>query len=150
MQGGAKALRLIARQSNSGCADNLWVQADVRRTAIATGTRISFREQGALQNPSGPTGWPNRGDRIALSVVDTRNNVMRYVLQHGAIDLIDQPTFKEIEIQPGAGDLYERDLFADFSTMGAFHAAGAEIRMIVFELTDPGAATLDELCVRGH
>lgn len=157
--GGGRALRLDSVASNSGCADNLWL--DILEAppfginpgfgvALSQDTVISFQETGSLINP-----MPNRpqckvppfcGDKIELFVQDNHGNIIVYVMQRAdtATPQTVGGVYREIFLDPNAAS-YTRNLFADFSTLAAFNPNNAEVKHIEVEITSPGFAIFDNL-----
>jgi len=155
---GDKALRLTSGYSDGGCADNVWVSlADFSRYGelklnrgfkipLRSDTSIYFEASGELFDPQ-MHGWGPLYDKISLSIVDMRGNVLVYVLQHfeGA-EPITGSSYREVFLDPNAG-FYQRNLFDDFSSIQDFRAQGANIGDIVFEVDEHGWAIIDNIVI---
>jgi hypothetical protein len=156
-----RLLRLLSGDSQSSCADNIWVELrpllppplqNAFQIPLLPGTSLSFRESGTLEDPrwGGHTCLvPPCGDTVSLELADERGNALSYVLQR-ASNHVPNPsytTYREILLDP-AGGSFTRDLFADFSTIPDFEpSACTRITSIVFAVNEHGSATLADLVV---
>ena len=157
---GSQALRLTSNDSNSECADNIWVNiVEVPQISLnpdfsvplTSETIISFEETGGLINPETGSPYcvsPPCGDTISLILGDANGNFLAYILQSapGAEPNEIHSSYREIFIDPNEG-IYSRNLFDDFGTIPDFNPSGATIKSIVFEVDDHGTATIDNLCI---
>jgi hypothetical protein len=158
---GSKALSLISRNSNSDCADNIFVAfQELAPIAVNSGfaipvrkdTIISFDETGTLFAPqSGRDTCLVRpcGDTVSLTlqVLPSRSQ-LTYVLQRApdAEPNTRHSSYREIFLDPDAGS-YRRNLMNDLMTIPNFRPAGAEVRFIGFAVNEHGSATLDNLVI---
>ena len=96
-----KILRLTSADSPGDCAENIWVLIGHQNAPLSipinTGTRISFMEMGALENPfwngSFPTVTPPPGSNVHLYLEDNRGNVLVYILQRALNYIAHTETF---------------------------------------------------------
>ena len=160
LSGDNRSLRLTSNNSNSSCADNVWVnlfevpQLNLNpgfSVPLTSGTIISFEETGNLINPQAGSPYcvlPPCGDTVSLTLEDTRGNMLAYVLQRApdAVPNEVRSYYREVFIDPNAGD-YSRNLFADFNTIPDFSPSGATIRTVAFKVSEHGTATIDNICI---
>ena len=160
LSGGNRSLRLTSNDSNSSCADNVWVnlfevpQLNLNpgfSVPLTSGTIISFEETGNLINPETGSHYcvhPPCGDTVSLTIEDTRGNMLAYVLQRapGAVPNTVRSFYREVFLDPSAG-VHSRNLFADFNTIPDFNPSGAIIRTVAFEVNEQGTATIDNICI---
>lgn len=166
---GSKALRLTSNDSNSGCADNVWVTLFDTNTVgpinlnkgfsipVNKDTFISFEETGSLIDPQ-IHGWgrncinPPCFDNISLVLADNRGNILAYVLQRAPIaeenvnNVFYKDIYREIFLDPDLG-LYTRNLFDDLSTIPMFSPNSAQITSIEFKVDDHGWAIIDNIAI---
>lgn len=123
--GERKYLRLTARNSNSECADNIWVTlADFNpvNVSITQDTVLSFEEygnRGAEIADDGGSYTPSLSYTcylcaIGLYVEDNQGHVIFYALQeHPWFEPLSISGFKSM-ILGGSGGIYTRNLYEDF------------------------------------
>jgi len=167
--GGSRALRLTSSDSNSSCADNVWIDlTDASRVGpltvnqgfaipINTGTRIAFKQSGALIDAE-RHGWgrncigPPCFDNISMQLVDNRGNILTYVLQRAADAEANVPNslfggrYREIFLDPNAR-VYNRDLFDDLNTIPGFVSSNAQILSISLKVDEHGWAIFDDIAI---
>jgi len=163
-----KALRLISLDSNSSCADNIWVtlytkiapqylglQVNINPALsipLTPGTLISFQETGSLVNPQTGSNYcvgPPCGDTISITIEESGGTVLAYILQRapGATPNTLYSIYREIFLDPNQG-LYQRDIYADFQTIPGFTSGGThEIIDIGIEVDEHGVANIDNLMI---
>lgn len=159
LSGGIRSLRLTSNDSNSNCADNVWVNlVEVPQhlnpgfsVPLTSGTIISFEEMGNLISPEPGSPYcvnPPCGDTVSLTLEDNRGNMLAYVLQRapGAVPNEVHSFYREVFLDPNAGT-YARDLFSDFNTIPDFSPSEVTIRQVVFEVDEHGTATIDNICI---
>lgn len=160
LNGSNKSLRLTSNNSNSGCADNIWVHiVEVPAIPLNTGfnvpltseTVISFEETGNLIDPQ--TGshtclLPPCGDTVSVVLEDNRGNQLAYILQRApdAVPNEYRSWYREIFLNPEEG-FYSRNLFIDFQSIPDFISTGVSIRQVVFQVSNHGNATIDNICI---
>jgi PKD repeat protein len=157
--GGNKSLRLTSNVSN--CFDNVWVHiVEIPELEMNTGfsipltagTVISFEETGSLINPeTGPHTClvPSAcSDNVSVVLEDTRGNMLAYVLQRApdATPNVYRSYYREIFLDPNEG-VYSRNLFSDFQIIPDFIPTGVSIRQVVFQVSNHGTATIDNICI---
>jgi hypothetical protein len=160
---GSRKLKLTAAESNSGCADNIWVDLvdPYPSVPLTPDTHISFNETGNIIDPEPHPGilagytcaLPPCGDKIYLSIMDNRDRRLLYVLQRSDLD---QPfpagtdpivaqllsgTYREIFLDRDE-TLYERNLFDDFNGLEGYEGDGATITRIGFTVDGVGACDI--------
>lgn len=161
-----KSLRLTANNSNSDCADNIWVTLFTKAASVldiqinptlsiplVPGTSFSFKSSGVLVNPQSASPrciGPPCGDTISVSVEESGGTRLAYVLQR-APDAKQNTThdiYREVFLDPDAGE-YSRDLYADFETIPAFTGGGVEheIVSVTFEVSNHGSGTIDNIMI---
>lgn len=158
---GSKALTLASKDSNSGCADNVWVDfQEIPQVNLNTGfaipvtkdTVISFDLSGNLVDPqSGRDTCIARpcGDTVSLTLqILPSGSELTYVLQRApdAVPNTRHGFYREIFLDLDAGS-YRRNLMNDLMTIPNFRPAGAEVRFIGFAVNEHGSATLDNLVI---
>ena len=157
---GGHLLRLTSGDSNSGCADNVWVVLfEVPLLGLNTGfsvsissdSIISFDEAGVLSDPQ--KGSPTClvlpcGDTTSLEVEDNRGNIVAYVFQRApdAVPNLLHDFYREIFLNTEGG-VFTRNLFDDLKTVPAFNPVGASIRSISFNVNEHGWAELGNICI---
>jgi hypothetical protein len=157
---GNRQLRLTSIATPGGCSDNVFAALFAFPPLqlnpgfvipLAPDTRISFREEGELIEPevgSPTTLVPPAGDTVSLLLIDNRDNVLAYILQRAPernpVSMV--PNYREIQLDPEAGS-YDRNLFADFSTIPTFVPDAAQLEQIEFKVQEHGFAVLDDLVI---
>jgi hypothetical protein len=160
MDAGNLRLRLTSVATTGGCSDNVvaalfaFPPIDLNpgfAIPLALDTRISFREEGELIEPEvglPTTLVPPAGDTVSLLLLDNRDNVLAYILQRAPerepVSMV--ANYREIQLDPEAGS-YDRNLFADFSTIPTFVPDGAQLEHIEFKVQEHGFAVLDDLVI---
>jgi hypothetical protein len=160
MSDASRALRLTSNNSNSECADNIWVHIvevpqinlnDDFSIPLNADTIISFEETGSLVDPE--PGYdtcltPPCGDTVSLMLEDTNGNMLAYILQRSPGDSPNEihSFYREIFLDPNVG-IYSRNLFSDFTTIPDFNPNGATIRQVIFKVSEHGTATIDSICI---
>jgi hypothetical protein len=164
---GSRALKLVSNNSDSGCADNIWVELsdfslvgpfDTNKgfsVPLERDTIISFKEKGKLTDPQihsrgGNCFWPPCFDNVSLQLGDNSGNFLVYVLQrvpdrepNTRISGYEN-IYREIFLDPNAGT-YSRNLFEDFSKIPGFNPKNVRIMSIVLLLNKHGWATIDDI-----
>lgn len=159
---GSKALTLTSENSNSECADNIWV--DIREIGgfnsgfgipITNETVISFDITGALTSPFRAL-WRNTscvsppcGETISLTLQIMPSGSQLTYIVHRAPDAelnTHHNFYREIFLNPDSGS-YRRNLMNDLMTIPNFNPVGAQVRFIKFYLDSHGWATLDNLII---
>ena len=160
LSGFNRSLRLTSNDSNSSCADNIWVNIfEVPElnlnpgfsVPLTAGTIISFEETGNLISPATGSPYcvlPPCGDTVSLTLEDTRGNILAYVLQRApdAVPNEVRSWYREVFLDPDAG-AYSRNLFADFNIIPDFNPSGVKIRTIAFAVSEHGTATIDNIFI---
>jgi len=161
-ENGSNVLHLISNDSDSSCADNIFVHignyGDYNKgfgISFNADTYLSFEETGELFNPE-RRGWttdscltPPCFDSVTMSLQDTRGNTLTYVFQRysDAEPNKKYENYREVFLDPDAGS-YERNLFDDFLTIPAFDSSdtkGHKIKYISFEVNEHGWAIFDNI-----
>jgi len=160
-ENGSKVIRLTSNDSNSTCADNVYVGlGDFGKynkgfaIPFNRDTYLSFEETGELFNPEehGTTGsciLPPCFDNVSLILEDARGNLLAYVLQRypAAEPNKKHENYREVFLDPDAGT-YERNLFDDFLTIPAFDPSdtkGHKIKLIELRVYEHGWAIFDNI-----
>jgi hypothetical protein len=161
---GNHVLQLRSVESGSGCEDDIFValaEFDSQNVGfnipLAPDTILSFDEVGELtdpqwHNPPQDNVLPPSFDNVSLLFSDNNGNILAYVLQRCLDAVPNVPnknfgdTYREIFLDPNAGS-YRRNVFADFLTIPAFTATGAQITYIEFRVDEHGSATMDNLII---
>ena len=165
--GANKVLKLTAGTNDGGCANNIWVALDNRISPvlipISPNTRISFSESGLIDNPQWngafPTFTPPPADSIYLMLGDNNGNRLHYLF-HRAPNYIPHSTLLDAVTEPGGqpvkigyheifldpnGGTFNRNLYDDFQEVPNFNPNGSTINQIIFQISETGFATLDDL-----
>lgn len=164
---GDKALRITSENSNSGCADNVWISlSEIPEIGynpgfsipLTSSTYIHFEEYGSLINPQyfGPPdcNFIPCYDAISLTLFATPDTMfngvqLTYIFQRpeNAVPHTSLQIYREIFLDDSGS--YTRNLFEDFSTIPAFNPAGMKIVAISFDIDEHGTAVFDNLQIGG-
>ncbi len=159
---GSKALTLTSENSNSECADNIWVELrEIGKfnsgfgIPITNETVISFDISGMLTSPFRAL-WRNTsclsppcGETISLTLQILPSGSQLTYIVHRAPDAelnTHHDFYREIFLDPNLGS-YRRNLMNDLMTIPNFNPVGAQVRFIKFYLDSHGWATLDNLII---
>jgi hypothetical protein len=150
---GSQAIRLTSAESNSSCADNIWIvfftDSVVRNGVeipLSPSTHLSFYAEPQLEElgPS-PCGW--YPCEITVEVEDTFGNIVVYVLQRSmGKDRVEPFYIVRIPLDSDAGH-YERNLYDDFRLIPTFIPTGARIRDVSLNMDHHGSVVLDDVMI---
>jgi hypothetical protein len=169
-EGGSKKIKLVANNSRSGCADNIWLAWDPRvngnpkQIKMTPNTHISFKMSAKLFGQPSTTGWFNDNCGlglpcgVSLAVVDNHGNAVFYRFEW-PLDAEEDTdiTYTKILMADEFRGVFARNLYDDFSQIPNFNPSDSYVTAINFEImpwddseSELGWAMIDDLVIDDH